>query len=129
MITYNFNTRVATKREKVIRTITSLVAEVLKIKDFSVNVMKHKDLYGYGEADETGIWIRNTKDTLQVIRTIAHELVHTRQMKEGKLEHIYEDYWKWEGKTDKYPLYHLQPWEQEAFHFENYFINNLPDLL
>ena len=49
--------------------------------------------------------------------TLAHEMVHVRQMAKGTLKSVAKGYSTWNGKlyNSKKTKYLDQPWEQDAF--------------
>lgn len=53
---------------------------------------------------------------IEMMQTLAHEMVHARQFIRGQLRN--EGYWAWKGrKADNYE-YENQPWEKEAYRLE-----------
>jgi len=54
---------------------------------------------------------------LEMMRTLAHELVHARQFIRGQLNASL-DGWKWKGRFANNYEYTNQPWEKEAYRLE-----------
>lgn len=63
--------------------------------------------------------LKKSLSTLALLKTLAHELVHVRQMHTGELTtSSTKRSWIWKGKRytkDRYPDF---PWEDEAHYFE-----------
>lgn len=66
----------------------------------------------------------NYKD---LVETIAHEMVHVRQMARGTLNTTISRgrlYQTWRGRRMNKVAYHRRPWEVEAFQLERLLANN-----
>jgi hypothetical protein len=60
----------------------------------------------------------NAKNTSNLCKTIAHELVHARQFISGQLKYnVKIQYLTYEGDAHRY-IYRRQPWEIEAYALE-----------
>ena len=110
-------------KAKFIRAIVPSMLTQLKLnnssKCFVINLEKNGDNFGTTiPIDAVGgymILINPSKKLAEIARTVAHELVHLKQMAKGQLKHT-PDHYIWMGK--KYPkttAYLDMPWEQEAF--------------
>jgi hypothetical protein len=53
---------------------------------------------------------------LEMMQTLAHEMVHARQFLRGQLSA--EGAWKWKGRNADGYDYENQPWEKEAYRLE-----------
>lgn len=68
-----------------------------------------------GVADGYMVVINSQKRLAEIARTLAHELVHVKQMAKGQLK-ILPKHYVWMGKKySKNTAYLDMPWEQEAF--------------
>jgi hypothetical protein len=62
-----------------------------------------------------------------LVETIAHEMVHVRQMARGTLKTAVsrgKTHQIWRGKKMRDVAYHRRPWEIEAFQLERLLVNN-----
>ncbi|UKA12897.1 hypothetical protein [Photobacterium damselae] len=78
--------------------------------------IRHADTH-----NKTEILIRNRKSIHDMIETLAHEMVHAQQVKEGRLVCVSAECRLWNGKPyaknskQSYQEYRNLPWEKEAF--------------
>jgi len=54
---------------------------------------------------------------LEMMMTLAHEMVHAKQFIRGELSGL--GIWRWKGRKAEGYKYENQPWEREAFKLEN----------
>lgn len=81
--------------------------------------------YGYCEGDRDYVKITIAKKCpvtgrklgfIEMMQTLAHEMVHARQFLRGEL--VAEGVWKWKGRNGADYKYENQPWEKEAYRLE-----------
>lgn len=91
-----------------------------------VEFVAHSDVWGYctGDKDSATITISKTNPVtgercgfIEMMSTLAHEMVHAKQFLRGEL--IAEPNWQWKGRAAKNYRYKNQPWEREAFRLEH----------
>lgn len=71
------------------------------------------------EDDEITVYINPDQSILEITRTIFHELVHAKQMLEGRFEEAHaKNPPVWEGKPYYGNTYSEYPWEIEAYSIE-----------
>lgn len=135
-IPYYKNTRDNDKIEKLLLEAASFYSLELDIKnDPTVNItFKFPRMYTfyYGIAGKSKkkentyeIIIMMNHNKYELISTLAHEMIHVKQMANGELEIDQETGKKyWKGVDYTYASYEDQPWEIEAFKNENRLANN-----
>ena len=71
----------------------------------------------FDEIDTYLVVVNSTKRLTDMGITLAHEMVHVRQMAKGTLKSVAKGYSTWNGKlyNSKKIKYLDQPWEQDAF--------------
>jgi hypothetical protein len=55
---------------------------------------------------------------IEMMQTLAHEMVHARQFIRGQLDAEGAKGWKWKGRNAEGFQYENQPWEKEAYRLE-----------
>ena len=79
--------------------------------------------YGYNNPDSVDLQIARTSDGQKIdfdemMRTIAHEMVHAKQWFRGELGSTGKGQWLWKGRNAGGWKYENQPWEKEAYRLE-----------
>ena len=102
-----------------------------------VKFVSKSDLLGFcvGDKDSAEITISKTDPQdgrklgfCEMMRTLAHEMVHAKQFLRGELTS--ESSWIWKGRNANGYSYENQPWEREAYRLENpLYLNCLPVFL
>jgi hypothetical protein len=98
----------------------------LRTRPIQIEFGKHAEgAFGYCNGSKEFAVIRIAKTCpvtkrnlsfLEMMKTLAHELVHAKQFLRGEL--INECGWKWKGRNADGYEYDNQPWEKEAFRRE-----------
>lgn len=135
-IPYYKNTRDNSEIEKLLLEAVSFYSSKLDIKnDPTINVtFEFPKMYTffYGitgknkkEENTYEIIIMMNHNKYELISTLAHEMVHVKQMANGELEIDQETEKKyWKGVDHTHTYYDNQPWEIEAFKKENKLAND-----
>lgn len=83
-------------------------------------------VFRFGERD-LAMLVDSRLNYKDLVETIAHEMVHVRQMARGTLKTAVSrgrTHQIWRGKKMGEIAYHRRPWEIEAFQLERLLVNN-----
>lgn len=106
---------------------TDYLKELLGLDHFYADILTEEWFDGdqRGYADDDGITLKYM-DMKSMMITLAHECKHIQQIQEGKL--VLGMVPEWNGVQWDPNDYYNQPWEKEAFHFEDIMIPKLKRL-
>jgi hypothetical protein len=121
-------------------TIAHVALDILDIHNQTIRISRQStsiDLdnntktkaYIYSKGNQSVLMINESKNRLDNIRTIAHELIHLEQRYSGKL-YIDDKIVKWMGiEYDPKLPYAERPWEIDAYRRENILTDQIKSIL
>lgn len=139
----NIVTRSKAKRE-LMETLSSIYLDLLNLKNskFSLTICTVFNLAKTKKANGITTNLGNRSILLQIdsrmkvyefVSTLAHEMVHVKQIAKGQVKHYTKRNGKtqtlWLGKSYDEKDYYDKPWEQEAFGREKLLTNKLTQML
>jgi hypothetical protein len=114
----------------VVEDYTILLIEELKLQKLRkpiliIDFVNKQECYGLCSGDKSEVTITIAKfdpyngrklGFIEMMLTLAHEMVHAKQILRGEL--ICEPHWIWKGHRANGYAYKNQPWEREAYKME-----------
>lgn len=109
----------------VVNLINKLSMNRLQKPWIEIDFVNNLDAFGLCEGDKDYAKITIAKKCpvtgrklgfMEMMQTLAHEMVHARQFIRGQL--VADGAWKWKGRNADGYEYENQPWEKEAYRLE-----------
>lgn len=115
--------------EDTVRDFLDFCVEELKLNRFKyvevhVKFSRLKDAAGWCTWEDDNIRPReftidclNTQTDEDIFKTLAHEMVHVKQMLKGESKELFKPAYRklWKGEDHTNTIYEEQPWEKEAY--------------
>jgi len=110
-----------------------------KTRYVNISIKYSKEvMVGWCHGDEEEVWIELGNELLEdedyFMETLAHELVHAKQLLTGELKDLDNFRTEWKGEEyinlrDKLPeeVYRGLPWEEEAYRRQKEYLQVLPE--